>query len=158
MVYTLQKPNVSATGLKWLAINSQEINTRQREWGLVYILLCLPAMLRFLLLISKPLHHECRILTWSNRSGHPQTGMIIHAYCHFQPSYKSSTWFFLKIILFIYILHVAPLYVLSLRVLHLISRPFFLWDSASPPTTGHPPSLGHQVFTGLGTSSPTETR
>lgn len=53
MVYTLQKSNVAytrcmtATGFKWQAIKSIEINTGQREWGYFYISLKIHWLLEY---------------------------------------------------------------------------------------------------------------
>lgn len=62
--------SMTAKGFKWLVICSQEIDTGQREWEYMYILLCLHAVVCFLLLISKPLQHECGSLMGSNCSNH----------------------------------------------------------------------------------------
>lgn len=60
---------------------------------------------------------------------------------------------------FIYAPSVASSLSPTHRVFHPIPCPLRLWESLLPPCSpGHAPSLGHQVSSGLGTSSPTGVR
>ena len=64
---------------------------------------------------------------------------------------KNCLLCFLLIILFIYIPNAVSSHKVRLPILH----PLCLWDGTQP---WYPPTLGYQVFTGLGVYSSTETR